>query len=68
MKHMMIFLSLLLMASCSDTKVGDDVSLDIVEVCFENHSYLVFKNPDALISTMSVVHNPNCKCDSINNK
>lgn len=57
MKKIM-FVSVLALAICGCkpvTKVGDEVELDIVEVEYDGHSYLVFDGH-------GVIHNPKCEC------
>lgn len=38
------------------SQIGDEVEVDIVEVEYDDHSYLVFDRH-------GVIHNPKCKCD-----
>jgi hypothetical protein len=63
MKYLFLLMSFSLIA-CQDTNhVGDEIDLDIIEVEYENHSYLVFKEPSRVGGGISVIHNINCKCN-----
>lgn len=46
----------LAMCGCKQSpNVGDEVEVDIVEVEYDGHSYLVFDGH-------GVIHNPKCEC------
>lgn len=48
--------TLILLSGCEQsTKVGDEVEIDIVEVEYNGHNYIVFGN-------IGVQHNPEYKC------
>lgn len=47
-------------SNLSGTKqVGDEIEMDISEIEFEGHTYLVFGENG---KSVSVVHDPNCEC------
>lgn len=49
--------ALTFLCSCNpQTQIGDEVELDIVEVEYDGHSYIVFDGH-------GVIHNPKCKCN-----
>lgn len=55
-KIVLTITALLLLCSCnSQTEIGDEVELDIVEVEYDGHSYIVFGGH-------GVIHNQKCKC------
>lgn len=59
-KLMLTMFTLILLSGCEQpTKVGDEVEIDIAEIEYEGHSYLVFQENR---ETKRVIHNPNCKC------
>ena len=55
-KLMVIMLALAICGCKQSPNIGDEVEVDIVEVEYEDHSYLVFDGH-------GVIHNPKCKCD-----
>lgn len=56
MKKVLFIILALAIAGCKQTlQVGDEVELDIVEVEYDGHSYLVFDGH-------GVIHNPKCEC------
>lgn len=53
---MEIIMLALMICGCNESShIGDEVELDIVEVEYDGHSYLVFDGH-------GVLHNPKCKC------
>lgn len=57
MKYFCIIVFALAMCGCKQSpNVGDEVEVDIVEVEYDDHSYLVFDGH-------GVIHNPNCNCN-----
>ena len=54
-KLIVIMLALMICGCRQSPNIGDEVEVDIVEVDYDGHSYLVFDRH-------GVVHNPNCKC------
>lgn len=49
--------TLILLSGCEQpTKVGDEVEIDIVEVEYNGHNYIVFGN-------IGVIHDIKCKCN-----
>lgn len=43
MKYLFLLMSFSIIACQDSNQVGDEIDLDIIEVEYENHSYLVFK-------------------------
>lgn len=58
MKKMFLMVAIaLVLCGCNESsQIGDEVELDIVEVEYDGHSYIVFDGH-------GVVHNPNCGCN-----
>lgn len=55
-KMFLMFAIALVLCGCNESShIGDEVELDIVEVEYDGHSYIVFDGH-------GVVHNPKCKC------
>jgi hypothetical protein len=54
-KLIVIMLALAICGCKQPTKIGDEIEVDIVEVEYDGHSYLVFDGH-------GVIHNPKCKC------
>lgn len=52
-KLMVIMLALAICGCKQSSQIGDEVEIDIVEVEYEDHSYLVFDGH-------GVIHNPKC--------
>lgn len=55
-KIILLLFALTICGCDSVLKVGDDFEVDIVEVEYDGHSYLVFNGH-------GVIHNPKCKCN-----
>lgn len=53
---MFIISLVLLVCSCNNTHIGDDVDIDVIETSYDGHDYIIF-------SGHGVIHNPKCKCD-----
>jgi hypothetical protein len=51
-----IMLALMICGCKQSTEIGDEVELDIVEVEYDGHSYIVFDGN-------GVIHNPKCGCN-----
>jgi hypothetical protein len=55
-KMFLMFAIALVFCGCNESsQIGDEVELDIVEVDYDGHSYIVFDGH-------GVLHNPKCKC------
>lgn len=55
-KMFLMFAIALVLCGCNEpSHIGDKVELDIVEVEYDGHSYIVFDGH-------GVIHNPKCKC------
>lgn len=55
-KMFLMFAIALVLCGCNESsRIGDEVELDIVEVEYDGHSYIVFDGH-------GVLHNPKCKC------
>lgn len=55
MKYLCFIWLALVIYGCQQHRIGDEVEVDIVEVEYDGHSYLVFDGH-------GVIHNPKCKC------
>lgn len=60
MRKKICFIALLAIASCKPLPdVGDEVEYNIIDVDYNEHSYVVFDN---FRGGLAVLHSPDCKC------